>query len=489
MQTYQPTLASVKQHPVPAWFADAKLGIFIHWGPYSVPGWAPRGGDLRAVVAQHGDAHWFRHNPYAEWYCQAMQIDGSPTQRHHAETYGAHTPYAAFGPQFNAAARAWEPSAWANLFRRAGARYVVMVTKHHDGFTMWPSAVPHPHRPDWRAERDCVGELAAAVRARGMRMGLYYSGGLDFTFKDDRADTVIIRDFADMLTAIPNDPAYTAYADAHWRELISRYEPSVLWNDIGYPASADLPALFADYYNAVPDGVINDRFTQINLKGLGNPSGLPRKLIRWVIRRALTHPQSLVARLQTGGAHYDFRTPEYATYAKVTARKWEATRGIGQSFGYNRNERSEDLISVKELVHLLADVASKNGNLLLNVGPMADGTIPPAQVERLEGLGAWLKLNGEAIFDTRPWSRAEGRTGDGLPMRFTQKDDALYAIILGKPQTDRLEIPALSMPETASVYILGYNAPFAWQQRGSALTLTLPRTLPDTPAVALKIVP
>lgn len=484
MQTYHPTLASVKQHPVPVWFEDAKLGIFIHWGPYSVPGWAPRAGNLREVIAQHGDAYWFAHNPYAEWYCQAMQIDGSPTQQYHLETFGTHTPYATFGPQFNATVRTWEPSTWANLFRRAGARYVVMVAKHHDGFLMWPSAVPNPHKPNWRAERDCVGELTAAVRARGMRMGLYYSGGLDFTFKD-----VVIHDFADMMTAIPNDPAYAAYADAQWRELIERYAPSVLWNDIGYPASADLPALFARYYNAVPEGVVNDRFTQVNLSGFRNLTGLGRRFIRWVIRRAMTHPQSLLARLQTGGAHCDFRTPEYVTYTKVTAQKWETTRGLGQSFGYNRNERPEDLIAVKDLVHLLADVVSKNGNLLLNVGPMADGTIPPEQAERLEGLGAWLKLNGEAIFDTRPWSRAEGQTGDGLPVRFTQKEGALYAIILGKPQSDHLEIPALSVPETASIYVLGYNAPFAWQQRGSALALTLPRTLPDTAAVALKIVP
>ncbi|MGC9396985.1 MAG: alpha-L-fucosidase, partial [Anaerolineae bacterium] len=136
-----------------------------------------------------------------------------------------------------------------------------------------------------------------------------------------------------------------------------------------------------------------------------------------------------------------------------------------------------------------ADVISKNGNLLLNVGPMADGTIPPEQVERLEGLGAWLRINGEAIFDTRPWSRAEGQTGDGLPVRFTQKDDALYIIILGKPRTDQVVIPDLSMPKTARVYVLGYNAPFAWQRRRENLALLLPRTLPDTPAVALKIVP
>ncbi|HQE92199.1 MAG TPA: alpha-L-fucosidase [Anaerolineae bacterium] len=484
MQTYRPTLASVKQHPLPAWFHEAKLGIFIHWGPYSVPGWAPRTGHLHEVIARHGDAYWFTHNPYAEWYGQTMQINGSPTQQYHARTYGPQTPYADFVRQFKAAMRAWEPATWADLFRRAGARYVVMVTKHHDGFLMWPSATPNPHKPGWYAERDLVGELTAAVRLNGMRMGLYYSGGLDFTFKN-----VVIRDFADMLTAIPTDPAYAAYADAHWRELIERYAPAVLWNDIGYPASADLPALLADYYNVAPEGVVNDRFTPINLPGVKNLPGLVRKLVRRVIRRALTHPQSLVARLQSGGAPYDFRTPEYVTYSTVTTQKWETTRGLGQSFGYNRNEQPEDLISVKDLVHLLADVVSKNGNLLLNVGPLADGTIPPAQVQRLEGLGAWLKINGEAIFATRPWRQAAGQTNAGLPVRFTQKDHALYAIILGKPQTPQVEIPALSLPETAGVYVLGYGAPFEWRRRGGGLALTLPRTLPDTPAVVLKIVP
>ncbi|HOT90845.1 MAG TPA: alpha-L-fucosidase [Anaerolineae bacterium] len=484
MHTYQPTLASVKQHPLPTWFEDAKLGIFVHWGPYSVPGWAPRTGNLREVIIRHDDAHWFAHNPYAEWYCQAMQITGSPTQRYHAETYGTHTPYAAFGPQFNAAARGWDPWAWGDLFRRAGARYVVMVTKHHDGFLMWPSAVPNPHRPDWHAARDFVGELTEAVRINGLRMGLYYSGGLDFTFKD-----VVIRDFADMLTAIPTDPGYATYADAHWRELIKRYAPSVLWNDIGYPASANLPALFADYYNAVSDGVVNDRFMQINLPGFRNLTGLPRKLIRWLIRRAITHPQSLAARLQTGGLHCDFRTPEYAIYNNVTTQKWETARGLGASFGYNRNEHADDFISVKELIHLLADVVSKNGNLLLNVGPMADGTIPAAQVARLEGLGAWLKVNGEAIYGTRPWQQAKGRTGEGLAVRFTQKADVLYAIVLGRPQAPQLEIPAVPLTNTTRVYVLGYNAPFAWTPHSTGLRLTLPRTLPDTPAVALKIVP
>ncbi len=483
MQTYHSTLASGKRHAVPSWFEDAKLGIFIHWGPYSVPGWAPRSGYFRAVIAQKGDAYWFTHNPYAEWYCQTMQIPGSPTQRYHAATYGPDIPYTIFGPQFNTAAQKWKPLEWATLFRRAGARYVVMVTKHHDGFLMWPSTIPNPHRPDWQATRDYVGELADAVRAQGMRMGLYYSGGLDFTFKN-----VVIRDFADMLTAIPTEPAYAAYADAHWRELIARYAPSVLWNDIGYPASADLPALFTHYYNAVPEGVVNDRFTQIRFPASGNLPGWLRCLIRWLVRQAVLHPQGPLARLQTGQGHCDFRTPEYATYPRMTAQKWETTRGMGMSFGYNRNEQPADLLSAKALIHLLADVVSKNGNLLLNVGPMADGTLPPVQEARLAELGAWLKDNGEAIFGTRPWKRPAGQTSDGLPVRFTQRDKTVYAIVLGKPDKPQLRIPGLPVSDKATIYVLGYNAPFEWQRQGTTLVLTLPRVSASTAALTLKIV-
>ncbi len=147
----------------------------------------------------------------------------------------------------------------------------------------------------------------------------------------------------------------------------------------------------AEYYNAIPDGVIDDRF---------------------------------------GVNHSDFKSPEYQTLAKISATKWEECRGLGRSFGYNRAEGEAETIAPDELIYLLVDIVSKNGNLLLDVGPEADGTIPPVQMSRLEALGAWLRINGEAIYGTHPWTRAEGETAEGIYVRFTQKDSALYATLL-----------------------------------------------------------
>ncbi len=179
-----------------------------------------------------------------------------------------------------------------------------------------------------------------------MRMALYYSGGLDWNFND-----LVIKDISDLFAGVPQTEDYVKYADGHWNELIERYAPIVLWNDIAYPAAADLPRLFSSYYNRFPDGLVNDRFTQ-RFEFDPNTSGILNL------------------------NHHDFRTPEYATSYDASEKKWEATRGIGFSFGYNQNEGPEQYLSLERLVHTFVDIVSKNGNLLLNVGPMADGTIP-----------------------------------------------------------------------------------------------------------------
>ena len=175
---YEPTLESLRTHAVPGWYDDAKLGIFVHWGLYSVPGWAPVAGEYGELIAKEGWASWFAKNPYAEWYLNSIRIEGSPSHRHHVQTYGEGFSYDDFVPLFNEAIGAWNPGDWAELFRQAGAGYVVLTTKHHDGFLLWPSRTPNPVKEGYAASRDLVGELAEAVRARGMRMGLYYSGAL-----------------------------------------------------------------------------------------------------------------------------------------------------------------------------------------------------------------------------------------------------------------------------------------------------------------------
>jgi alpha-L-fucosidase len=394
---YEPTLESLDRHPLPQWYAGAKLGIFIHWGLYSVPGWAP----LTHPEHDFASADYIKYNPYAEWYYNVMRIDGSPTQAYHREHYGADFNYYDFVPAFNREIQKWNPDQMAAIFRQAGARYVVLTSKHHEGFTLWPSSIPNPTLPPDRQHgaRDIVGELTTAVRNQGMRMGLYYSGGYDWTFVPGP-----IRTAADYQSVKPESAEYGKYANAQIHELITRYKPSILWNDIDWPKTGDALGVEADYYNAVPDGVIDDRF---------------------------------------GIQHADFTSPEYAKLDHISQKKWEECRGLGRSFGYNRAEGEAETIAPADLIALLVDIVSKNGNLLLDVGPEADGTIPSVQMERLKALGAWLKQNGEAIYDTTPWTQATAKSAEGDDLRFTRKGSDLYVTVLGKPKGQTITIEEL----------------------------------------------
>ena len=186
------------------------------------------------------------------------------------------------------------------------------------------------------------------------------------------------------------------------------------------------------------------------------------------------------------GPHFDYITPEYATFDEIQDLKWECCRGIGHSFGYSRVEGDEQLLAEDELIHMFVDIVSKNGNLLLNVGPMADGTIPANQAERLRALGRWLDRNGAAIFDTRPWKRADGKTSQGLDIRFTAADDTLYATLLGTPGESEIRIEGLEATTGARIQLLGHDEDLSWRQEGSDLTIQLP-DLVDSPAHSLMI--
>jgi alpha-L-fucosidase len=439
---YEPTLESLNQHPLPQWYADAKLGIFIHWGLYSVPGWAPLVHPNHDFTSQD----YITNNPYAEWYFNTMRLEGSPTNAYHRDHYGAGYDYYNFAPIFDREIQKWNPDAWAKVFHDAGAKYVVLTSKHHDGFALWPSSIPNPTLPADRqhATRDIVGELTTAVRHQGLRMGLYYSGGYDWTFVPGP-----IRESADYQKVKPQSEAYGQYADGHLRELIERYHPALLWNDIDYPKSGHPLEIMAAYYNTVPDGVIDDRF---------------------------------------GVKHSDFKSPEYQTLDKISETKWEECRGLGRSFGYNRAEGEAETIAPDQLIYLLVDVVSKNGNLLLDIGPEADGTIPPVQMSRLQALGAWLQQNGEAIYGTRPWIRAVGETTDGIPLRFTQKNSVVYATILGQPRAGNITLRALAPKPGSQIYLLGYANPVTWSQHDENVRITLPSPLPGHYAYVLRLV-
>ncbi|MDX2170155.1 MAG: alpha-L-fucosidase [Deltaproteobacteria bacterium] len=444
---------------LPDWYADAKLGIMIHWGPFAVPAWAERTLDPEVIFTDPTDPNYFfsaqgveaflQHNPYSEWYLNSMSIAGSGTQQHHVDTWGDDFTYEQFAPLFEAQLGGWHPNTWARIFQDAGARYVVLVTKHHDGYTLWPSEVTNPNRPDgWHAERDVVGELSDAVRGRCMRMGLYYSGGIDWTWAPPPYATLL-----DALRLTPPQPEYAGYVDEHWRELIRRYRPAVLWNDIAAPAGEDSEQLFRDYYAEIPDGVVNDRWTSGAL--------MP---------------------------HRDFRTAEFSTDDAISPDKWEAVRGMSRGFGYNQNETDADYGPPEKFVHLLIDVVSKNGNLLLNVGPRADGSIPEPQLRILARLGRWLKLNGEAIYETRPWTHHASSTDQGVPVRFTSDPlrGVVFAILLGTPAAGTLTIDDFEVTPTA-VHLVETGAALEWTKTETGLQVTLPALPADGLAHALRI--
>ncbi len=427
-------LLALKARPAPDWLANDKLGIMFQWGLSAIPAWAPTEGDIGEIAARNPE-NSAAFSPYAEWYWNSMRLPASPTAAHHAATYGPDVSYEAFAPPFKAAAAALDIEAWCDLVELAGARHAVLVTKHHDGFLLWPSTHANPHRAGWHCERDLVGEFAAGLRDRGLRFGVYYSGGLDWTFSPGPS-----RNLLETLMTCPVSAQYARYCAAHYRELIDRYRPTYLWNDIAYPTQEGLLALFQDYYAVVPDGAVNDRWLPARELRAGF-TGQAEELARLVtnIRRERRAPPPL---------HADVITPEYAQLDSAGSRAWETVRGVGVSFGHNQNESPQTLLSTQSLIQLLADIVSKGGNLLLSVALRADGSPCPQQLERVRGLGNWLRRNGAAVFGTRPWAQSCAKTQDGGDVRFTRKGDDVFAIIWRHAgPTVSIVAPGLAVPE------------------------------------------
>jgi alpha-L-fucosidase len=477
---YEPTQQSLSSRPRPEWFDDEKFGIFIHWGAYSVPAYAPIGEtDIAGLFAKGDLREVFRSQPYAEWYLNSIRIPDSPAAEYHRKTYGPDFSYYQFADVFNEHIRQWDPSNWADLFRRSGAGYVTLVTKHHDGFLLWPSKHEHPERPGFHASRNIVGELTDAVRGAGLRMAYYYSSLLDWSFTPRP-----ITDFVDLMTLSPIHRKYVQYQEAHWRELMANYAPSVLWSDIGYPPGSDVLRLFADFYDTVPDGLINDRWNQV--------PALSRAIMRLPLVRGAVNRKAISAFL--GGAtnpmlppHYDFVTPEYASLDHITEHKWEATRGIGRSFAYNQFEPDEFYLTVPELVSSFVDIISKNGNLLLNVGPTSTGEIPEIQRTLLEGFGDWMQRYEPAVKRSRPWTRFGDNDAEGNPLvRFTRTGPDLN-LFLFPGNAAEITVRGIRVGADAQPKSLTTGRPAEIQVDGS--TVRFMDIAPDTTGTHVIVIP
>jgi alpha-L-fucosidase len=444
-QKYEPNWKSLDSRPVPAWFDEAKFGIFIHWGVYSVPGWGPKGS-------------------YAEWYWDALQNTNNATWKFHLKNYGANFRYQDFAPQFKA--ELFEPAQWADIFVRSGARYVVLTSKHHEGFCLWPNADSwNWNSVDVGPHRDLCGDLAKAVRARGLKMGFYYSLYEWF-------HPVYQMDFPRFVRE---------HFHPQFKDLVMRYQPSIIFADGEWArTSAEWKSeeLLAWLFNESPcrdEVVVDDRWGK-----------------------------------DTRSRHGGYFTTEYGEVGGDTkldaSRKFEECRAIGASFGYNRNETIDDYQSDYGLVCLLVNLVSKGGNLLLDIGPTADGCIPVIMQQRLVEMGNWLKVNGEAIYGTHPWKvHGEGPTQPAKgpeaerkqifqpsDIRFTSKDGAVYAICLALPMAE-VQIKSLGTSAdqgdqpVRSVRLLGSSEKLAWKQDPDRLVIQCPPQMPGSHAVAFKI--
>lgn len=425
---YQPTVESLSEHPLPRWFQSAKFGIFIHWGVFSVPAWAPVGKE------------------YAEWYWQQMHDPKDPTYQHQLQTYGAESTYDDFIAKFTASR--YDPAAWVRLIERAGAKYFVSVTKHHDGIALFDSKYSNRTTTKLGPHRDLLRELfdAAARDTPHLKRGTYYSlpewynpayPGHGSSFPGGKPKQYVTGKTLPYTGYVPVHDYVNDFQVKQMRELISRYDTDILWGDIGGPNNS-LPVM-ADYYN----------------QALG--------------RR---HPKEVVVNDRLGVDVYDFTTPEYDDSASFHKKKWEACRGIDpHSFGYNAATPTSEYASAEELVQQLVDTVAKNGNFLLDIGPKADGTLPEVMTERLEAIGDWLRINGEAIYDSTYWSHAQ-EEGD---IRFTRTSGRFHMITLGWPG-NTLEVSA-PVPVSADTHVrlLGHDGPpLPWTRRDGKLVVTLP---------------
>jgi alpha-L-fucosidase len=455
-QTYEPTWESLDKRPVPLWYKQGKFGIFIHWGVYSVPAWCTKGN-------------------YAEWYQYGLQTTDTARQRYHKRNYGNQT-YYQLADRFKA--DLFNPTEWAELFEKSGATYIVLTSKHHDGYTLWPSAEANKtwgfpwNAKDIGPQRDLLGELFTAVKKTSVRAGMYYS----------------LYEWFNPLWLKDKNQYVEKHMTPQMKELITKYQPDVFWTDGDWDASAETwksKEFLTWLYNESP---VKNKVVTIDRWGSG-------------------------VRFNHGGVY----SPEYQPNLDFENHYWEESRGLGYSYGYNRMEDAWDYSTTQALVLHLVDKVSRGGNFLLDIGPDEHGKIPPIMQERLLQMGEWLDVNGEAIYNTSRWKIpcqwSEGRRdyvskGGDYILKLTVDPDStyavkevfftyneqinsLYAIIPEYPDSGEVLLKNLPITNNTQLTLLATGQRLTWKVSGNNVVVNLPPFQPQkmkTPyAMVIKI--
>jgi alpha-L-fucosidase len=467
---FAPHWSSLEKFQAPAWYVDGKFGIFIHWGVYSVPAFGN------------------------EWYPRNMYKSDTKEFAHHVATFG---PQATFGykdfiPKLTASR--FDARRWAALFKAAGARYVVPVAEHHDGFPMYDCSFTEWSAAKMGPKRDIVGELAEAIRAEGLVFGLsshrvehwwFFDQGMTFDsdVRDPRFAGLYGPARDQKKAEDKSEPPDQAFLDdwlARTAELVDKYKPQLVWFDWWIaqpPVHPNLQTFAAFYYNR---GAEWGKGVAINYKKHGGES-FP----------------------DTAGV-LDI---ERGQLAAIRPLFWQTDTSVSKtSWGYVGHHEYKTIDSI---VDDLVDIVSKNGSLLLNVGPKPDGTLPEAEEAILRGIGQWLAVNGEAIYGTRPFTVfgegptavVEGPFADEKrkaftpeDVRFTTREGRLYAIVLAWPEDGKVTVRALGRGapnlkgEVKSVELVGAAGPVKWTRDDKGLHVALPQARPSDYALALRIV-
>jgi alpha-L-fucosidase len=454
---YQANWASLDSRPTPQWYLDAKFGIFIHWGVYSVPS--------------------FSHpQEYAEWYWYSLRANPGSNARdkerhdltvaYHNRVFGPDFSYYQFAPLFKA--ELFDPDEWAQIFKQSGAQYVALTSKHHDGFALWPSAeATRDWGQPWNAvdigpRRDLLGDLSTSVRKAGLRMGFYYS----------------LYEWFNPLWLNDRRLFVEKHLVPQFKDVVTRYQPAIIFSDGEWDMPSEewkSPELLAWLYNESPvrdEVIVNDRWGK-----------------------------------ETRHKHGGYYTTEYGAGLPDATHPWEENRGMGFSYGYNRNEPLGNYRTGQELVLMFVDTVARGGNLLLNIGPRADGKIPEVMQQRLKEMGDWLKVNGEAIYGSRAWTRSAQWTAGTMPQQgfgeyrveydimklsgqapkdgkavkqvfFTKKPDALYAITAGWPGAT-LTLKDVAPSADTVVTMLGVPGTLEWRKQGKDLVVAVPSLTVD----------